>query len=169
LIVLRENCVRNSPAKSIFAALRLFTDPKMQIDKKQNPVNATNCPAQIVITVTPDKRPDRYRAYFGSEEETLCVSRQPFFDGARELIARGHDPLTILVMKWAGAKDWALRGRLGAAAKLTVDEHNATFAKWKPFSRSAGSSRIAKSADKLSQGCNAERAVLESNGEKAGE
>jgi hypothetical protein len=57
--------------------------------------------------------------------------------------------------------EWALRGPLGAAAKLTVDEHNGTFAKWKPLSHSAASSRIAKSADKLSQGRTAERALLE--------
>jgi hypothetical protein len=92
---------------------------------------------RIVITVTPDTRPRRYRSYVGAEQEPLCVSRQPFLDGARQLLARGHDPQTMLMMRWAGAKDWALRGPLGVAAKLTVDEHNGTFAKWKPYSRSA--------------------------------
>jgi hypothetical protein len=67
----------------------------------------------------------------------LCISRQPFLDCARKLIMRGHDPRTILVMRGAGAKEWALRGPLGVAAKLTVDEHNGSFAKWKPLSRSA--------------------------------
>jgi hypothetical protein len=62
----------------------------------------------------------------------------------------------MLVMRWAGSKDWALRGPLGVAAKLTVDEHNGTFAKWKPFSRSAG-------------GRDAEKTLLESSAEKAGE
>ena len=58
----------------------------------------------IVITVTPDKRPGRYRVYVESEQELLCVSRQPFLDGARKLLARGHDRRTMLVMRWAGAE-----------------------------------------------------------------
>jgi hypothetical protein len=106
----------------------------------------------LVITVAPDKRPGRYRAYVGTEQEPLCVSRQPFLDGARKLLARGHDRRTILVMRWAGAKECALRGPLEAAAKLTVDEHNGTFAKWKPLSRSAVRPRIAKSADQVLRG-----------------
>jgi hypothetical protein len=104
----------------------------------------------IVITVTPDTRPGRDRANVGTEQEPLCISRQPFLDGARKLLARGHDRRTMLVMRWAGAKDWALRGPIGLAAKLTVDEHNGTFAKWKPYSRSAVPPKIAKSANKLS-------------------
>jgi hypothetical protein len=75
------------------------------------------------------------------------VSRQPFLDGARKLIAKEHNSATILAMRWAGAKNWALRSALGAAAKLTVDEHNGTFAKWKPYSRSAVPPKIAKSAN----------------------
>ena len=117
-------------------------------DKKPAPVDATDCPAQIAITVNPDKH-GRYRAYVEAEQEPLCVSRQPFLDGARKLLARGHDRRTILIMRWAGAKEWALRGPLEAAAKLTVDEHNGTFAKWKPLSRSAVQPRIAKSADQV--------------------
>jgi hypothetical protein len=102
--------------------------------------------SQIVITVAPDTRPGRYRTYVEAEREPLCVSRQPLLDGARKLLARGHDPRTMLVMRWDGAEEWALRARLGVAADLTVDEHNGTvFGKWKPFSRSAGSARIAKS------------------------
>jgi hypothetical protein len=112
-------------------------------------VGATSCPAPIVITVTPDKRPDRYRACIESEQDALCVSRQPFLDSARKLLARGHDRRTMLVMRWAGANDWALRGPLGVAAKLTVDEHNGTFAKWKALSRSAVPPKIAKSAEQV--------------------
>jgi len=93
--------------------------------------------SQIVITVTPDTRPGRYRADVESERELLCVSRQPFVDGARKLLAKGNNPETMLVMRWAGANDWALCGQLGGAAKLTVDEHNGVFAEWKPYSCSA--------------------------------
>jgi hypothetical protein len=138
----------------------------MRNDKKPVPVNATNCPAQVEITVTPDKRPGRYRAYVEAEQEPLCVSRQPFLDSARKLLARGHDPQTMLVMRWAGAKDWALRGSLRAAAKLTVDEHNGTFAKWKAYSRSAVRPRIAKSADQVLRVRPAEKSAPGSTAEK---
>ena len=88
----------------------------------------------------------------------MCVSRQPFLDSARKLLARGHDRRTMLVMRWAGAKDWALRGSLKVAAKLTVDEHNGTFAKWKPYSRSAVPPGNANSARTVPNGRAAEKA-----------
>jgi hypothetical protein len=120
----------------------------MRNARKSSSVNATVCPTQITITVTPDARRGRYCAYLDeTEQEHLCTSRQPVLDSARKLIARGHDPRTMLIMRWQGANDWALRGPLGVAAKLTVDEHNGSFAKWKPLSRSAVPSQIAKSTD----------------------
>jgi hypothetical protein len=98
------------------------------------------------------KHPNRFDATLEGETEVLCTSSQPFVDGARKLLARGHSPQTILVMRHAGSEDAALRGSLGAAAKLTVDEHNGTvFAKWKPFRRSASSARIANPAGELSE------------------
>jgi hypothetical protein len=123
----------------------------------------------IVITVRPDTRHGRYRAYVGTERELLCVSRQPFLDGARKLVARGLDPKTMLVMRWAGAKDCAPRGPLGVAAKLTVDEHNGAFAKWKPLSRSAVAPKSAKSTDSPSHDRRADGAALDSTAERTGE
>jgi hypothetical protein len=73
----------------------------------------------------------------------LCISRQPFLQAARVLKAMGHHPDTTLVMRHAGSDVMALRGRLGIAAGLTVDEYNGTrFAPWKPFLGLAGSSAI---------------------------
>ena len=138
-------------------------------DKKPGPVEANDCPALIVITVTPDARNGRYRAHIKAEQEPLCVSRQPFLDSARKLLARGHDRRTMLVMRWAGAKDWALRGSLKAAANLTVDEHNGTFAKWKAYSRSAVPPGNANSARTVPNGRAAEKLILESTAEKTGQ
>jgi hypothetical protein len=95
--------------------------------------------------------PNKFRASLEGETEVLCVSSQPFLDGARILLDRGHDPEAILVMRHAGSGDVALRGSLGKTALLTVDEHNGTvLAKWKPFSHSAGPPRIAHLAAKAS-------------------
>jgi hypothetical protein len=95
----------------------------------------------IIVTPHPTENGRKHASLFDAalegDTKILCTSKQPFLDGARKLLARGHDPTTLLVMRWAGAKDWALRGPLGAAAKLTVDEHNSALAKWKPYSRSA--------------------------------
>jgi hypothetical protein len=118
-------------------------------EKKPGPIEANDCHALIAITVTPNARNGRYRAYIKAEEEPLCASRQPFLDSARKLLARGHDPQMMLIMGWAGEKDWALRSSLGVAAKLTVDEHNGTFANWKAYSRSAVPPRNANSARKV--------------------
>jgi hypothetical protein len=120
------------------------TDTKQGV--KAHTANADRHP-QIVITITPDARPGRHCAYVETERTPLCVSRQPFLDSARKLIAKGHNSATLLAMQWAGAKDWALCGSLKAAANLTVDEHNGTFAKWKPYSRSAVLPKIAKTAN----------------------
>ena len=154
---------RNSIVADISSRPRPSTH---RIDQKPIPSERTDYSSQIVITVTPDERPGRYRAYTENETKPLCRSRQPFLDSARKLIARGRDRRTILVMRWAGAKEWALRGPLEAAAKLTVDEHNGTFAKWKPFSRSAVRPRIAKSADQVLGVRPAEKSAPGSTAEK---
>jgi hypothetical protein len=122
--------------------------------------------SSIVITVTPDRRPGRYRAFIGAEQELLCVSRQPLLDGARKLLARGHYPWTILVMRWEGATEWALRSPLGAAANLTVDEHNGTLAKWRPLPRSTVSPEIAKSVGQVPEARVSEKAAPVSTAEK---
>jgi hypothetical protein len=109
-------------------------------------------PDTIVIVVSPHTAPGRYRAHVEGEKENPCESRQPFLDGARKLLARGNNPRTMLVMRWAGAKEWALRGPLGVAAELTVDEHNGTFAKWKPYSSSAVPPGNASSTRKVPRG-----------------
>ena len=74
--------------------------------------------------------------------ELVASSRQPFLDAARVLIASGYDPDSWLEGWRPGAAAFALRGKLGIAAGLTVDETKTVFARWKPFSRSAVSSSI---------------------------
>ena len=72
-----------------------------------------------------------------ADGSVLCISRQPFLDGARTLIAVGYSPDIMLFGRRKGSPNWSLRGRLGDAAKLTVDETKTRFAKWKAFSSSA--------------------------------
>jgi len=85
----------------------------------------------------------------------IITSRQPMLDCARALLARDYHPRLRLEMRRRGKKDWDLRAEIGVAAKLTVDEHGdgIRFAKWKPFSRPAVSSRIAQTDLPLVEGC----------------
>jgi hypothetical protein len=87
----------------------------------------------VIIIAVVSKNPGRYAAMFG---ETVLVTsaRQPFLDGCRALIAAGHAPDTIAVMRHAGSSTDSLRAKIGAAANLAADE-SATprFRKWKPF------------------------------------
>jgi hypothetical protein len=76
----------------------------------------------------------------------LCVSRQPFLDAARTLIWAGYSPDIMLFGRRKGSSNWSLRGRLGDAAKLTVDETKTRFARWKPFSSSAVAGAVSSMA-----------------------
>jgi hypothetical protein len=68
-------------------------------------------------------RAGKYDAFVG---DRLIVSstRQPFFDGARALIAFGVAPETVLIMRRRPIGTESLRSTVGAAAKLTVLEAN---------------------------------------------
>jgi hypothetical protein len=61
-------------------------------------------------------------------------SRTPFLDAARILLAEGLDPSTILQMVHKHTGTPSLRGPIGVAAKLTVDEiKSPRFRPYRPF------------------------------------
>jgi hypothetical protein len=91
---------------------------------------------QLNIYWEPVDRRGRYRIEL-ADGTVLAVSRQPFLDAARALISAGYSPGIVLFGWRKGSAIWSLRGRLGEAAKLTVDETKTCFARWKPFSSSA--------------------------------
>src|SRR5262249_37183 len=76
----------------------------------------------------------------------LCRSRQPFLDGARELLASGYPASAIVVMKHAGSELEALRSSIGTAARLTVNEDRMRLVRWKAFPSAAGAPSILYSA-----------------------
>ena len=99
----------------------------------------------LILIVTPGSSSDHYAVYVGENRRLLLASsRQPLLDGARALLAEGCQPDTLLIMRRADGVD-ALRARAGDAARLTVDETRTSFARWKPFFRSAVSPRNAPS------------------------
>jgi hypothetical protein len=63
----------------------------------------------------------RCRVYLG-RRLLVAGTRMPLLDAARKLIRLGADPDAIIIMRHTGAGHDALRGRLGAAAELTLEE-----------------------------------------------
>lgn len=75
----------------------------------------------LTIIITPAGT-GRYEARLAGDDRVLCVSRTPFFDGARILVAEGFGPNVTLVMRHAGSVTECLRSPLGEAAASTVEE-----------------------------------------------
>ena len=80
-----------------------------------------------VVIVTPHIRPDgrKHANAFDARVDgvLICTSETPFFDAARALLKDGTaDPSDMLVMRHAGAHHDALRGKVGAAAGLRIEE-----------------------------------------------
>lgn len=111
-----------------------------------------NHSAPLTIIVAPvARRPGYFRVHLGGRI-LVAASRQPFCDAARLLLAECRDPRTILVMKHMGAATESLRGSIGTAAQLTVEERansGPRFAAWRPSPFDAGSAgtAISPSAD----------------------
>jgi hypothetical protein len=78
---------------------------------------------QLTIIVTPATgRPGAFAARLEGDSTVLVTSRAPFLASARKLIAAGYPRDAMFMMRHEGAKEFALKARLGKAAKLTVEE-----------------------------------------------
>jgi hypothetical protein len=64
----------------------------------------------------------------------IAKSKQPFLDSARKLAKLGYGLESTLAIYRKGSDVLALKLKLGAAAKLTVDEKGPFFKKFEPFS-----------------------------------
>jgi hypothetical protein len=85
-----------------------------------------------VIIVAPARRsngvtsPGNYTATLQDEARPIALSRTPFLDAARALLARGFAGDDVLVMRWAGSAVDSLKAQLGVAARFAVQERNAS-------------------------------------------
>ena len=87
--------------------------------------------------------PGRYRAVLSGR--ILCTSRQPFFDGARVLLAEGVEPATVYEARHQGSTTVAMRSTVGEAAKWTVTVSAAGGLQkklWSPFEKGGASDRV---------------------------
>src|SRR5262249_25646549 len=104
----------------------------------------THASSKIIVTPAP-RSTGCYEARLEGHDYVLCVSRTPFFDAARTLIAQGYGPCIMLVLRHAGSDKDSLRANLGTAAALTVEEtkYGPRLRRWKPVSTLAVEPRIA--------------------------
>lgn len=100
------------------------------------------------------ERAPRYEARLEGTGELICISHQPEFDGARELIKRGHDPEELMVTCWAAdGYDAIVPKPLRHFAQWTMEEgtRGMTVRKWEPHpdavSRPGGASPMSKEGE----------------------
>src|SRR5580692_139103 len=74
----------------------------------------------VVITAFP-LGASQFEAWCGGQL-IVASTREPLLDGSRALLAAGHDPDTIAVMRHAGSDVDALTARIGMAAQFYVEE-----------------------------------------------
>ena len=108
---------------------------------------------ELVIEVSPHvrrdgtKHPNAFDVRLAGSDEVLCVSDTPLLTAARVLLKAGKaDPDSLLVMRRAGSGAVALRGRIGRAATLTIEEtpFGPKRRRYKPRPSLEGPSRIAQ-------------------------
>src|SRR4051812_46353409 len=79
---------------------------------------------EIRILLEPRGR-GRYAAFLddnASGDLPIATSGQPFYQSARVLLERGHDPTALLIARHRGSPVIASRQTIGEAAKWTVSE-----------------------------------------------
>jgi hypothetical protein len=92
--------------------------------------------ALIVIASPAPLGAGRFEVRLDGHDRVVCVSRTPFFDAARRLLAQGYHPNTLLMLRHAGSDTDSLRDKLGTASSLTVKEtaYGPRVEPWKPIS-----------------------------------
>ena len=102
--------------------------------------------ASLIVLASPAPRgAARFEARLDNSNRVLCVSRMPFFDAARQLVADGYDPNVPLILRHAGSDMDCLKARLGTAASMSVEEtvYGPKLRRWKPIPALAVTPRIA--------------------------
>lgn len=108
-----------------------------------------------IRTKTHPKRPGVFVASL--EGKTLCISRTPLADGARQLIKLGFPPATLVTMRHHGSNHDSFVPETLAnwAARAFVETANGPrLIEWRPFTgmpRAADPSRLADDSDENTQ------------------
>ena len=89
---------------------------------------------------------DRFDAFIG--DEFIVTSREPLFDGARELLARGYDPSTLMTTRHEGKTfDNFKPAPIGKLAQLMIveaDIRGLQMRKWQPHPKADSSAPLSR-------------------------
>ncbi len=89
---------------------------------------------------------DRFDAHLDGEH--ICTSREPLFAGARELLARGYDPSTLMTTRHDGKTfDNFKPAPIGKLAKLMIveaDIRGLQMRKWQPHPKADSSAPLSR-------------------------
>lgn len=89
----------------------------------------------IEIVIAPASNPGTYWPVVDGKRLTRAT-RQPFFDGARALLADGVSPDVPLISRHEGSQTIAMQSTVGEAARWSVSESDRGGLRrqlWKPF------------------------------------
>jgi hypothetical protein len=92
-------------------------------DESMETADPRTLAAPLRIMIAPTESGRKWRAEFNGKR--LCISAWPFVMAARQLLAAGHPPNSVIEMWRPGATEWALRGRLGAVAATVIEGEKA--------------------------------------------
>jgi len=100
----------------------------------------------IVSPGTDPQKAGKFTSCLESTGETIVSgSRQPLVDSARELLARGYDPATLLTMRHEGGPHDSFKpAPIGKWAKLAYEESEKKplrQVRWMPFPAAAGTQK----------------------------
>jgi hypothetical protein len=88
-----------------------------------------------VLVIKPSGKAGRFVGYIA--DELIVISRQPFLDGARALLARGYDPATPYNMRHANSDVLSfVTTTIGHVAGLSINADRTRFQKFIPFEAS---------------------------------
>jgi hypothetical protein len=110
---------------------------------------AASANTAIRLVVTPEADPQRVGRFTARLESTggliVTSTRQPLVDGARELLARGFDPATLLTMRHDGSTHDSFQPLpIGQWVGWTYEESGTKplrRVRWMPFPTAAGTQK----------------------------
>ncbi len=101
------------------SVLRRTTASYPEIVAHANPTTPARPAAPLRIVIEPTASGRKWTAHL--DDRVLCVTAWPFVKSGRLLLAEGHPAASVIEMWRPNTDEWALRGRLGAAAATVID------------------------------------------------
>jgi hypothetical protein len=111
--------VGTATGADVKSVLRRTTTSHPKIVSHASPTTPVRPAAPLRIVIEPTASGRKWTARL--RDRVLCVTVWPFVKSACLLLAEGHPADTVIEIWRPNADEWAMRGRLGAAAATVID------------------------------------------------